>query len=341
MARPTLMTLARELGVSRQTVSNVINAPHLVKKETRERVQKHIHESGYRPSAAARTLRTSRSHVVGMRFAPVTDGINGAIMDRFVHALCETLMERQYHILLFPAAGEHDEMAALSSLFESSMIDGAILAYVDAGDTRPDQLQRLGVPFVAFGRPWLQPKAKHAWVDVDNAMGVEEATTILRSRGHTKIGFIGWGEQSNVGQERKAGWVRGMQGADVDVRRLAVAVPDGIREGSQAMGELIESGATAAVCASDSLAIGATSRLRGTPPDGFDPNGAVFGFDDSPVAAALGLSSVAQPIEEVAAALVNQLMAELDGSKARVPRQVLLPSAARPRDAQPFPLNFA
>ena len=66
MARPTLISLAKELGVSRQTVSNVINAPHLVKPTTRERVREHIERSGYRPSAAARALRTNRTKIVGI-----------------------------------------------------------------------------------------------------------------------------------------------------------------------------------------------------------------------------------------------------------------------------------
>ena len=67
MSKTTLVSLAESLGVSRQTVSNVINAPHRVKPETRMRVQHAIVESGYRPSAAARQLRTRRSMNFGIR----------------------------------------------------------------------------------------------------------------------------------------------------------------------------------------------------------------------------------------------------------------------------------
>lgn len=99
MARPTLVSLARELGVSRQTVSNVINAPHLVKAETRERVQAAIEASGYRPNVAAQALRNQRSHTIAMRLYPTLDGgVNGAVVDRFLHHLVQTLRTRGYKI---------------------------------------------------------------------------------------------------------------------------------------------------------------------------------------------------------------------------------------------------
>ena len=117
MARPTLISLAKELGVSRQTVSNVINAPHLVKTSTRERVREHIERSGYRPSAAARALRTNRTKIVGMRMSPVIDGINGSVMDRYIHAVTEALEERGYHPVLVTASGEQEELEALIGLY--------------------------------------------------------------------------------------------------------------------------------------------------------------------------------------------------------------------------------
>ncbi len=335
MARPTMVSLARELGVSRQTVSNVLNAPHLVKAETRERIRAHLEAAGYRPSAAARALRTHRSNTVAMRLGLVTDGINGAVMDRFVHAATEALQEHGYHPVLLTAAGEAEELAALGDLAESGVVDGAILAYVDEGDTRPAALTAMGIPFVAFGRPWGDPDAGHAWVDVDNAVGVRDATAHLRGLGHERIGFVGWGGGSAIGAERRRGWREAM--ADVDLDRLEVRTSDGIREGVTAMAQLRDRGATAAVCASDSLALGAAQLLRTRPAPGFDPGSAVFGFDDSPVARAMALSSVAQPMEEAAAHLVRLLMARL-GQATTDAWQVLLPSTARPRTMHTFGL---
>ena len=109
--RPTLETVARRAAVSRQTVSNVLNSPHIVRPETLQRVLEVIEEVGYRPNAAARQLRTRRSQVLGLRLQPVADGINGAVLDRFLHSLTEQAQVRGYRIMLFTASDDDVEIA--------------------------------------------------------------------------------------------------------------------------------------------------------------------------------------------------------------------------------------
>ena len=86
---PTVEDVAALAGVSRQTVSNVLNTPDIVRPETRERVQTAISELGYYPHASARRLRTRQSSTIGIRLAPIVDGISGSVLDRFLHALSE------------------------------------------------------------------------------------------------------------------------------------------------------------------------------------------------------------------------------------------------------------
>jgi len=339
MARPTLISLAKELGVSRQTVSNVLNAPHLVKPSTRERVREHIERSGYRPSAAARALRTNRTRIVGMRMSPVLDGINGSVMDRYVHAATEALEDRGYHPVLVTATGEAEELAALTALYETGLIDAALLAYTSPQDARPGELRRIGMPFVAFGRPWGDMDAPHPWVDIDNAIGVEEGTRMLRERGHTRIGYIGPSDTSMIDHDRHEGWVRGMAGVGEDLAELDVVVAEGIEHGMEAMRLLRDRGATAAACGTDSIALGALSVLYESPIEGFLPAESVLGFDDSPVAAALGFSSVSQPVERVASILVGQLIAVLDEVSLDAP-QVILPSVLHARTGRGLPVRL-
>jgi len=340
MARPTLISLAKELGVSRQTVSNVINAPHLVKPTTRERVREHIERSGYRPSAAARALRTNRTKIVGMRMSPVLDGINGSVMDRYLHAATEALEERGYHPVLVTASGEQEELAALTGLFETGLIDAAMLAYTTPLDSRPAELRRIGMPFVAFGRPWGELDAPHPWVDIDNTTGVEEGTRLLRERGHTRIGFIGSSDFSMIDRDRRLGWLRGMEGVDENLEELDTCVPEGIEHGFRAMRVLRDRGVTAAACGTDSLALGALSVLYESPVEGFAPAESIVGFDDSPVAAALGFSSVVQPVEQVAPLLVSQLISELEDDVQPCERRVVLPSVLRARLGPGLPVRL-
>lgn len=314
-SRPTLASLAEQLGLSRQTVSNAVNAPERVKPDTLRRVNEMIAATGYRPNAAARQLRTRRSRNLGFRLMPAEDGINGAILDRFLHSLTENLQEHGYRVTLFAARDDDAEIRSYEELLETADLDGFVLAGTHHGDPRSDWLLARTVPFVTFGRPWSDSghdaDCAHSWVDVDGQAGTEEATRYLLGRGHRRIGFLGWPAGSGVGDDRRAGWAAGLTGSAApaeDLDALSVGVADGTRQGAEGARLLLDRGATAVVCASDSLALGASEQFRasGTPP-------AVIGFDDTPVAAALGLSSVAQPVEEAARDVVEIMRDVLDG----------------------------
>ena len=313
VAKVTIATVAARAGVSRQTVSNVLNVPHLVREETRERVLEAINVLGYRTNQAARLMRTGRSHLLAVRIEPTHDGINGSVLDRFLHGLTEAAAPAGYRILLYTAADAQAEIATYDELLATYELDGFVLTSTHHGDVRTSWLAERGVPFVTFGRPWGAPDS-HPWVDVDNATGTAAATKHLLDAGHRRIGFIGWPEPSGVGDERRAGWA-GAVGADLP--ELARATVDGLAEGEAAARDLlsISDPPTALVCASDSLAAGA----YGVAPPGI----AVTGFDDTAVARVLGLTSVAQPLAEAAARCVDLLAGVLGGGTP--PGPVLLP----------------
>src|SRR6476660_8332722 len=113
VAKTTLESVARRAYVSRQTVSNVLNAPHRVRPETIARVQAAIDELGYRPNWAARTLRTRRSRLIGARIEPPPrDGANAVVLERFLHALTMCAQAAGYRMLIFTADGDEAEIAA-------------------------------------------------------------------------------------------------------------------------------------------------------------------------------------------------------------------------------------
>lgn len=317
------MSLARELGVSRQTVSNVINRPAVVKPETRSRVLAAIQASGYRPSAAGRSLRTSRSKCFGFRLFHVGDGINGTVMDRFLHTLVEQAELFDHRITLLTASDQSAEVRALEDLSSGTRIDGCILTDTTGDDFRPRQLAAAGLPLVVFGRPWGDPDAAHFWVDIDGAAGTAAATRSLLQDGHRTIGFLGWPRGSGVGDDRRAGWRRVIEPVVREPDSWSVATVDSVRHGAEAARHLLDEGATALVCASDSLALGAFSTYRQlfrrttTAP--------VIGYDDTPIAQHLGISSVSQPVEEVAAILIRHLIDVVEGRSPTPAPPVLLP----------------
>jgi DNA-binding LacI/PurR family transcriptional regulator len=310
----TISTVAREARVSRQTVSNVINTPEVVRAETRERVREAIASLGYRVNQAARQMRTGRSKLLAVRIEPARDGINGSVLDRFLHGLTDAAAPAGYRVMLYTAAGDAEEIATYDNLLSAYDLDGFVLTSTHHGDPRTSWLASRNVPFVTFGRPWGAPET-HSWVDVDNAAGTAAATRRLLDTGHTRIGFLGWPAGSGVGDARRAGWASTMIGAGHPIDGLDRAVADGVDSGEAAARSLPE--ATALVCASDSLALGA---LQADPARAR----AVIGFDDTAVARAIGLTSVSQPLAEAAARCMDLLVELLDGRAPQSPTTLLL-----------------
>jgi DNA-binding LacI/PurR family transcriptional regulator len=312
MVPPTLADVAERAGVSRQTVSNAVNNPDLLREDTLRRVQEAIAELGYLPNRAARNLRTRASHLIGLPIKQAEEGTANATMDRFVHTLVEASREAGYHVLLFSGTRTgkaEDELPGYDDLLRSTAVDAFVVTDTYLGNPQAPWLQERRAPFVAFGRPWNEPEARHPWVDVDGAAGTEMATAHLIERGHHRIAWIGWRKESLLGEERRGGWSRTMRSRDIPTTGLASRVEDTIASGREASAVLLdEAQPTAFVCASDTLAMGVLHTLadRGLRA-GHDV--AVTGFDDSQVAQTVppGLTSVRQPLEEVAVEVVKAL----------------------------------
>ncbi|WP_229841041.1 LacI family DNA-binding transcriptional regulator [Streptomyces brasiliensis] len=306
----TISDVAEAAGVSRQTVSNVLNAPDRVRAETRERVTRAIADLGYHPNHMARSLRASSPRMIGCRILPVHAETVAAIQDRFLHALAEAGQECGHHVLLFTAADAAAESEWCTVLWRTGAVSGVVLYDITPDDPRPERLTAAGVPFTAFGRTAADTE-RYSWADVDNAAGTASAVDHLVAAGHRRIGFLGWPEGSSVGDARAHGWLMAMDrhGLLAGSHRLDIRGDDTTTSGTRLMKELLDRPGppTAVVAATDTLAVGAlhTVRDRGLEP-GRDV--AVVGFDDSPAAAALGLSSVRQPIEEVGRLVMAEVL---------------------------------
>lgn len=309
---PTIEDVARVANVSRQTVSNVLNSPDIVKAETRSRVEDAISTLGYRVHASARRLRTRQSSTIGIRLNPVINGISGYVLDRFLHALTERAAERDMRITLFTASDLESEIVEYRRLRDGADVDAFVVTATGFGDPRIQWLIEQKVPFVSFGRPWgeAMDSPDHLWVDVDGYAGTFDATAHLIGRGLRRIGFLGWPAGSGTGDDRRRGWETAMRElVQADNRELDSLVLE-TEESVPSARRLVESlfagdhGLDALVCASDSLALGAMMAVNAAG----QPHFPVIGFDNTPVAQAVGLSSVDQQLDQVAAGTLELLM---------------------------------
>lgn len=309
---PTVEDVARVANVSRQTVSNVLNSPEIVKPDTRDRVQAAIAELGYRPHASARRLRTRQSSTIGIRLDPLVNGISGSVLDRYLHALTEQAADRGMRVMLFTASDPLDEIEQFRALRDGADVDAFVVTATRYEDPRIAWLIAERIPFVTFGRPWGEDldSPDRLWVDVDGYAGTFEATRHLIGRGLRSIGYLGWPTGSGTGDERYRGWAAAMSEefglAERDLEPLVKRTDEGVPQARRLVEELFtrDHGLDALVCVSDSIALGAMMAVR----EAGHPSFPVIGFDNTPVAQAVGLSSVEQRLDQVAAGTLELLM---------------------------------
>lgn len=308
---PTVEDVARAAGVSRQTVSNVLNTPTVVKDETLQRVKAAIAELGYRPNLSARRLRQQKSSTIAIRLDPVRNGISGAVLDQFLHAFTEQSEKRGLRVMLFTADSPEQEIEQIGRLRDGADVDAIVLTATFEGDPRTEWLIANNVPFVTFGRPWGiddMNDPQHLWVDVDGSAGVYTATTHLQQAGARRVLWLGWPSPSGTGDNRREGWERAMTErgeTNADLAALRVDSVDGVADATLAVTEYLadNSRPDAIVCASDTLALGAMLAISSA-----GLSLPIVGFDNTPVAQAVGLSSVDQVLDQVASSALDLLL---------------------------------
>jgi DNA-binding LacI/PurR family transcriptional regulator len=308
---PTLETVAARAGVSRQTVSNALHRPDRLARATREKVLEAVRATGYRPSLPARQLATRRAHAVAVRADRPQDGISGMVLDVFFHGLAEAGERSGNRVVLYPEqADEAAELAVVEGLLGSGAADAVVLTATNVHDGRAAHLTGAGLTFCAFGRPWGADEPPHDWVDVDGAHGTGLAVAHLLAAGRRRIGFLGWPDDAATGRDRRRGWDEALSAAGVPGPRVEAACENSSTTAQACTAQLLagDDAPDALVCASDSLALGAHRAVLAARADVL-----VVGFDATPVAAALGLASVAQPVNEAAHACLDLLLPRLAG----------------------------
>jgi DNA-binding LacI/PurR family transcriptional regulator len=307
--RVTIVDVARAAGVSRQTVSNALNNPEKVAAETLERVQREVERLGFTLNVAAQQLRRRRASAYGFQLNPSGSARMGHVLDEFLVELTSEAPRHGSHVVVFTPNAD-DVLDGYRHMLGTGLVDGFVLADTRPGDPRPQWLLERQVPFVAFGRIWDSPQLRR-WVDVDGRAGMRKAVAHLVGAGYRQIAFLGWPAGSPVGDDRRQGWLDGLQAAGLADRPVVEESVQDLDEATSAAERVIArlGGDAAVACASDLLALGAmrAARNHGLAPG---PDIGVLGFDDTDVAEALQLTSVRQPLRESARAAWNLLLPE-------------------------------
>jgi DNA-binding LacI/PurR family transcriptional regulator len=321
----TLDEVARVAGVSRATVSRVVNGNPKVGIDVKRQVERAIARLGYVPNPAARSLVTRRSDSVGV-VIPEPPGMlfGDPFFPRLLRGISTELSARNLQlVLLMPQSSE--EEARLERYLTAGHVDGALLVSLHGDDTLPDALASRGVPVVVGGRPPTGDSV--SYVDVDNVGGARTAVAHLIDGGRRTIGTISGPTDMTVGVDRLTGYRHALEAAGLAPDGALEATGDFTQEGGAvAMGRLLEARPEldAVFAASDLMAAGAIGAIKAAgrriPEDV-----AIVGFDDSSIAPTSEppLTSVRQPIEEMGREMVRLLLEQV-ARPGTVPRKVIL-----------------
>lgn len=306
--RVTITDVARTAGVSVATVSKVINGRYGVAASTFSRVQEVIDQLGYESSLVARSLRSHRTHVIGILVAEF-EPFSAEILKGAATALSDT----GYELLAYTGGqqgrGAGWERRYLSRL-SGTLIDGAVLVTPTVVDADAD------VPVVAID-PHAGPTGLPT-VDSDNLAGAVLATEHLLALGHRRIAFVGGRADLESSRLREVGFHQALAAAGIPVDPALVRAGD-YRKGPtrEPVRELLAlpDPPTAIFAANDLSAI-ATLEVAAELGRSVPGDLSVIGFDDIPESAltAPPLTTVHQPIQQMGAAAITLLISLMDGT---------------------------
>ena len=315
-SRVAMSDVARMAGVSAQTVSNVLRAPHRVAPATIERVQQAITDLDYHPNSAAASLKSGRTNVIGYTIHPndefTTERSLTGFLDEFLNGLVSAAAPAGFAVLVTAADPRH-ELDVYHRLISSSRVDAMVLSETVPGDERAAFLAEHQFPFVAFGR--TAPELPQTWVDIDNEAAMGPVVDHLMELGRRRLAYLGSAHQIPWVRQRRRGFhtrlhTHGMEPAGV------ITVHDS-GDVDAAVSELLSTRPAIDAISTDTDAL-ATNVMRALHRHGLTPGRdvAVTGFNDFPYAVFLDppLTSVRIPLREIARTVFTRVTELIAGN---------------------------
>ncbi|NDJ78605.1 MAG: LacI family transcriptional regulator, partial [Chloroflexi bacterium] len=258
-----LEDIAKFAGVSRSTVSRVINNAPNVSETTRARVLEVIEEHNFTPNVAARSLVTQRSQVLGIYIPHLVDEL---FADPYFSILIQSITtranEQDYDVMLWltgqQSISEHLHRRAL----DNRLVDGLVLASTSKYDPFPPTLLERGRTFICNGRPFENDQA-YNYVDTTNQRGAQQAVEHLARLGRKRIATVTGRMDLTSGYDRLQGYRHGMEQLGLPCDDSLIAESDFTEIGGyMGMRRLLPYKPEAVFVASDLMALGALRAIR-------------------------------------------------------------------------------
>jgi len=301
--------VAREAGVSKATVSRVMNNPDVVNGRTAEKVRRAIKRLNYTPNALAQSMRSQRTRTIGVVVPDLKNSFYSAM-------LCEIEKAAKpfgYMLMICPTSGGfHDEKEYVTRMMRRR-VDGVLYFTYNNSREHIDEMHAITgkLPFILMDEA---DELNVHQVVTDGYNGVMSAVDYLVSKGHKKIGCVR--SNTEVAVKRFQGYVDGMKANGLKVNdEFVICSGFDVDESAAAAVELLdmEDRPTALICVADSMAVGVMKTLSG---GGIDvpEDMEVMGFNNSEMSTLVtpALSTIGQNMPELAERAVGLMMELID-----------------------------
>ncbi|GAA5191248.1 LacI family DNA-binding transcriptional regulator [Ferrimonas gelatinilytica] len=341
----TIKDVAQRAGVSFKTVSRVINREPSVKQDTIDKVEAAIAQLNYQPNLAARNLAGTHAYVIGY----IYDNPNAYYVIDMQQGILKACQAANYELLIHPCDAKAEDICdQLVEMVRRSRLAGLVLTppFSESAEIIAT-LKALNVALVRIVSGSGEPDGDPDCLYIDDRAGAYAITQHLLRQGHREIGFLGGDPEHQSSFERLAGFRQALEDHGVAVQ------PAFIREGQYAFESGVENAKallaqkqrpTALVACNDEIAAGAlfTARLAGVE---IPRQLSIVGFENSPFSRQTWprLSTVDQPIAQIAQQATEQLLKRLQGQAVKtaqrfVPQPLLRDSCDVPASAlEPSP----
>jgi DNA-binding LacI/PurR family transcriptional regulator len=310
--RASIKDIARIANVSHSTVSRALRSSTLVNFETAEKIRRIAAENGFRASAVARSLATSRTHTIGVVVTSIADPFVAEV----VAGIEEEANANNYSVFLANCNADPERELKVVQSFEDRRVDGIVVTASRVGALYARVLESLQIPIVLLNNQ--HPSRFGHSVMIENFDASRQAVAHLIGLGHRRIAYIGDRFGYGSDSERFSGYRSALDEADIPIDPDLFVHGDGKADSGMIAAEKLLATVpppTAIFCYNDMTALGALKaiRTRGlSVPDDIS----LIGFDDLPLALYMDppLTTVRQPKHEMGQLAMQVLLKLVSGS---------------------------
>ncbi len=317
IVKVTSLDVARRAGVSQSAVSRVFTPGASASAKTAEKVRKAAEDLGYRPNNIARAMVSGKSRMIGL----VVAYLNNQFYPEALEKLSSALQDQGYHLLIFMANTETDNMDEVLDEILDYQVDGIVAASVSMSSVLLGRCRSAGVPVVLFNRS--QDDDDLSAVTSDNYAGGRKVAQFLLAGGHERIAYLAGWEGASTQRDRELGFNDALEGAGRTL--FAHEVGNFHTESACEATRRLFSGPErpdAVFVANDHMAFAVMDTLRFEMGLSVPDDVSVVGYDDVPTAGwpAYNLTTVRQPANQMVNETIKTLLAQIEDPAASARR---------------------